>query len=124
MGIGSPDDSLEALLQNGPDYIQNGIVTFCDQVEIQEYVTDDTDPSESRSDMGGIDIGDQLSEGVCSMRGDAPCQFDRWCAKLHIVQLLQSLLIMNMDCSGMRILTASSDVDYSFPHASSSFHFK
>ena len=83
IGIDGHDDSLETLLQNGPDCIQNGIVTFCDQVEIQEYVPDDTDPSESRSDMGGIDIGDQLSEGVCSMCSDAPCQFDRWCAKLH-----------------------------------------
>ena len=83
LGLGDHDDSLEALLQHGPGCIQNGIVTFCDQVEIQEYDPDDVDPSESYSDMGGIDTGDQLSGRVCSMSSNAPCQFDRWCAKLR-----------------------------------------
>ena len=83
IGFGCQDDSLDTLLHNGPDRIQNGIVTFCDQVEIREFVPEEDRYPEARSTTSGMKRGDQLSEGFCSVWSDAPCQCDRWCAKLH-----------------------------------------
>ena len=85
IGIGCHDDSLEALLQNGPEYIQNGIVTFCDQVEIREFVPEVSISGVIHNNDGEDDAwsNDPLSEGFCPGWSNAPCLHDLWCAELY-----------------------------------------
>ena len=78
------NDSLEWLLDNGPEYRQNGIVTFCDQVEIREFVPEESISDKTQNQDDGDDVWskDPLSEGFCPRWSNAPCQFDRGCAEL------------------------------------------
>ena len=81
------DDSIQSLLNHGPNLGRRGIVTFCDHAEIREF-----DPEEITSQvlddfqtktMSSGKPRQPYSEEECSKWSEAPCPCDLWCADLH-----------------------------------------
>ena len=81
------DDTIQSMLNQGPNLGRCGIVTFCDQVEVREF-----DPEEITSQVSGefqtktifYDKPRQASSEVeCSKWSEAPCPCNLWCADLH-----------------------------------------
>lgn len=77
-------DSVQSLLNVGPNFANSGIVTFCDQVEIREFIPEEniSDKTQNNDNEDDMWSRDPLSKGFCLGWSNAPCQYDRWCAEL------------------------------------------
>ena len=69
----------------GPNFGNNGIVTFCDQVQVREFCIDHDAGSKTPGNErhSSMDLSCLPPVADCSAWSEAPCPSDRWCADLH-----------------------------------------